>query len=126
MPELQPDIEIYIKRPAFGDLIRWLERYFQLNAVNTEGAGKILDLGFDDKTLQCLIIDKVTKGGYTSVWFKRNQTPWQDDLACAEDAHRVLQVESRCSVGGWDSSNKEKGGWYRLCNGEKSIVNWLE
>ena len=126
MAERQPDIEIYLKRPAFDDICRWLETHFKVNAIAPKGLGKMLDLSFHGETLQCLIIEKVVKGGYTSLWFRQNFTPWQNDIVCTEEAHKVLMLESRCAIDGWDTSKKEKGGWYRLLDGEKVIVNWLE
>ena len=125
MSERQPDIEIYLKRPAFDDISAWLQTHFDINAVTPQGPDNLLDLSFNNQRLQCLIIARVAKGGYASVWFKQNNTPWRSDLECAEDAHVLLDVETRCSVGGWHNSREERGGWYRLSIGEKSIVNWL-
>ena len=68
----------------------------------------MLDLSFHGETLQCLIIEKVVKGGYTSLWFRQNFTPWQNDIVCTEEAHKVLMLESRCAIDGWDTSKKEK------------------
>ena len=125
MSERQPDIEIYLKRPAFDDISAWLQTHFDLTAVTPQGPGNLLDLSFNNQSLQCLIIERVAERGYASIWFKQNNSPWRNDLECAEDAHALLEVETRYSVRRWHNSREERGGWYRLNIGEKSIVNWL-
>ena len=125
MPDHQPDIGIYLKHPAFDDIGTWLQTHFDLTAVTPQGPGNLLDLSFNNQSLQCLIIERVAERGYASIWFKQNNSPWRNDLECAEEAHTVLEVETRCIVGGWHNSREERDAWYRLSKGEKSIVNWL-
>ena len=124
MSDRQPDIEIHLKHPAFDDIGAWLQTHFDLTAVTPQGPDNPLDLSFNNQPLQCLIIERIAKGGYASVWFKQNNSPRRNDLECAEDGHAVLEVETRCSISGWHNS-EEQGGWYRLCKGEKPIVSWL-
>ena len=125
MDERQPDIEIYLKRPSMNAIGNWLKNHFDIIAKTPTESGSQLDLRFQQETLQCLVVERVAKGGYASVWFKTNNTPWRNDLECAEDAHALLEIETRCSTGGWQDAQEDQGRWYRLQLGEKSIVNWL-
>ena len=108
MSERQPDIEIYLKRPSFDDISAWLQTHFDINAVTPQGLNNLLDLSFNNQCLQCLIIERVAERGYASIWFKQNNSPWRNDLECAEDAHVLLDVETRCSVSRWHNSREER------------------
>ena len=136
MTENQPDIEIYLKRPAIEDILGWLEKHFEISGHETSGDRHEISLIYNGVALTCMIFEKVAKGGYASVWFKSNQTPWSTDEACASDAFESLGLETRCSTGGWqsgsedgdhegDSQQGERGGWYRFTAAGKSTVNWL-
>ena len=146
MSEIQPDIEIYLKRPAIDDILGWLEKYFEISGHETSGDRHEIHLNYNGTALTCMIFEKVAKGGYASVWFKSNKTPWSTDEACASDAFESLGLETRCSTGGWqpgtedgerqgdnrqgdnqqgDNQQGDKGGWYRFTAAGKSTINWL-
>lgn len=131
MTEPQPDIEIYLKRPAIEDILGWLERYFEITGHQTSGDKHELGLSYKGAELTCLIFEKVAKGGYASIWFKSNQTPWSTDEVCASDAFACLGLETRCSSGGWEPGEEgngtgdDTGGWYRFTAAGKTRINWL-
>lgn len=125
MSNRQPDIEIYAKRASLAAICNWLSQYFEIHDQSASGDTIQLRLGFDGSELECMIVEKAVKGGYASIWFKNNHTPWPTDETCAEDAHATLGVEVRCSKSGWQPGDDDHGGWYRFTDGEKSTVNWL-
>lgn len=138
MTEAQPDVEIYLKRVPVPDILRWLESHFEVIRSQSDGEKHEIALTYRGESLSCFIVEKVVKGGYVSVWFRENKTPWATDEACARNAFETLGAETRCSVGGWEpvddesgadeqanEAQSEKGGWYRFTESGQSIVNWL-
>lgn len=74
------------------------------------------------QTMACTISENVAKGGFTSVWFKTNETPWENDHECAISAFDHFQIETRCSTGGWEG--EDDGGWLRITDKGSQTVNW--
>lgn len=72
--------------------------------------------------MTCNISENVAKGGFTSVWFKTNETPWENDHECAVSAFDYFQIETRCSTGGWEG--EDDGGWLRITDKGSQTVNW--
>ena len=125
MSQRPPDIEIYVKRVDLESIQNWLKEHFIVEGRETKGDAMELRLAFDEVRLDCIIVERAVKGGYTSVWFKQNNTPGDSDEACALAAHNYLDAETRCSISGWQTGDDDRGGWYRFTNGERSTVNWL-
>lgn len=119
-----PDIEIYLKRPDMPALLAWLEATIGPVEAITQGDTSTVTLGADGtEPLTCIIVSNAVKGGYTSVWFKSNQTPWATDRDCALAAWAALQIEVRCSNGGWDGLDEQ--GWRRFTHDGETVVNWF-
>lgn len=113
-----PDIEIYLKRVSVDEIVAWLNEVFDnVEVVRTEPTARC-KIG----SMFCTISDQVAKGGYASVWFEQNHTPWATDRDCARDAYAHFQVEIRCSTGGWEG--EDDGGWLRFTNKGEQVVNW--
>ena len=119
-----PDIEIYLKRPNLPALLAWLEAAIGPVEASTQGDTSTVTLGAGGpEPLTCIIVSNAVKGGYTSVWFKTNQTPWATDRDCALAAWAALQIEVRCSNGGWDGLDEQ--GWRRFTHDGETVVNWF-
>jgi hypothetical protein len=125
MTQPYPDLEIYIKRVEPEQVVRWLEDRFELEKTQPSKDAVVCTLrGTTSKTMECVILLKAAKGGYASVWFKSNDTPWNTDKDCAIDAFDFFQPkEIRCSTGGWEGN--DEGGWFRITNDGVQTVNWL-
>ena len=87
-----PDIEIYIKRPDLADLQAWLNSLMGPITCATRGTTTNITLANGQS---CVIVENAVKGGYTSVWFKSDQTPWATDRDCALAAWKALGLETR-------------------------------
>ena len=124
MTEHQQDLEIYLKGPDWDSILDWLKNHFTIVSINRTSTGQVLDLLFENKPLQCLLVEQAVKGGYSSIWFKNNHTPWLNDLECANDAHSFLQIEIRCSVGNWSENSKDDDAWHKINHGITETVNW--
>jgi hypothetical protein len=122
---IQPDVEIYAKRVAISDIIEWVRPYFSINEQKPVGSTLKLTLTRDGAAMTCTIAENVAKGGYTSIWFDSDSTPWRTDEECAQEAYNHFQVEIRCSVNGWAPETDDSGGWYRFTENGKTVVNWL-
>ncbi|MBL4680782.1 MAG: hypothetical protein JKY88_08680 [Pseudomonadales bacterium] len=153
MNEAYPDLEIYIKRVEPKLILKWLtDRLLDDGTTieKTEVKSNTLLCTFkkNGRKLSCAIVDKAVKGGYVSVWFKENRTPWKTDRDFALAAFEFFKLEVRCSTGPWedhlneglhessdesvnDSSDEgahedsDKGGWIRFTIEGEKIVNWL-
>ncbi len=117
-PDSFPDIEIYIKRVSVDDVLAWLRGVFtEVEVLRTEPNTRC-KIG----AMFCTISDQVAKGGYVSVWFESNETPWKTDRDCGRDAYQHFKVEVRCSTGGWEG--EDDGGWFRFTEKGEQVVNW--
>lgn len=121
-----PDLEIYLKRVPANDIIEWLNTVFDDVRVMTEPSSTptqaLSTKCIIQQTMACTISENVAKGGFTSVWFKTNETPWGNDHECAISAFEHFQIETRCSTGGWEG--EDDGGWLRITDKGSQTVNW--
>ncbi len=97
----QPDIEIYLREDCLDDLSPWLEQ--QVGEVQLgPWSGTTRRGTLHSDTLIPLLIVRKAAGKWASVWFTSDQTPWATDLDCARALAAGMNVEVRCSTGGWD------------------------
>lgn len=113
-----PDIEIYLKRVDTEQILAWLRQ--AVGEFEISKREPSIQIQFGD--MACTIAENVAKGGYVSVWFKPNKTPWSTDRECALAAFAEFQVEIRCSTGGWEG--EDDGGWLRITEKGEQVVNW--
>jgi len=125
MDKKYPDLEIYIKRVEPEHVVRWLEERFELLSTGSRPDCVVCTLkGITGSLMECVIVLKAAKGGYTSVWFKSNDTMWNTDRDCGIDAFNFFTPrEIRCSTGGW--AGEDDNGWLRICDDGIKTVNWL-
>ncbi len=100
----QPDIEIYIKDADRQQVRQWLEQRL--------GSGSPWQERGPLSRCQVQEIPVIWLAGAVGKWnsllLDSDQTPWADDLGCAQDAFATLQVEIRCSPGSWQEDEKEE------------------
>lgn len=125
----QPDIEIYIKHATAEMLLAWLTKQFgevELDQLNEENlSGSQLIKGFVGKQVPLVITPKAAGKAYTSVWFQSTDTPWKNDLECAESVASFFDLEVRCSAEGWtEEEGEDEEKWWCLYEGEKKLVRW--
>lgn len=75
-----------------------------------------------DEDIECVVLERAAPGGFTSVWFKSANTPWDSDRACALDAFDYFGLEVRCSTGSW--SGDEEAGWIAISSQGESEITW--
>ncbi len=123
--EPQPeDVEIYVKRVELKDILNWLASHFDIKAETRKGEILEVTLAAGNIEFACKIFEKAARGGYTSIWFTENHTPWEDDLSCAREAFRTFAAETRCINGNWDGNEEDSGGWIRITADGEAVVNW--
>jgi len=119
-----PDIEIYVKRVEMEAVSNWLAQYFKIIETKDTREGVVFELkNKDEEAFQCVVAENIVKGGYASIWFKKNATQWPTDRDCAVDAYEHFDLEVRCSTGGWNG--EDEGGWFRFIDNEIKTVNWF-
>ena len=111
-----PDIEIYIRYVSSEALISWLESQFDV-----KGKFPCLTLTQEEKVTDCLIVSDAVEGGYTSVWFKSNETPWSTDRDCARDAYRYLKKEVRCNASATSNDSLQ---WLQFDEKGEIPISW--
>ncbi len=117
-----PDIEIYVKRPDPEQINNWLKDRFGVNATTRNGDATIYCL--TQPSIECVVVENVVKGGYTSIWFRSGDMPWATDLDCAMEVFDRFGIEVRCSSGPWQEGDDEAP-WIRLTEKGESRVNWF-
>ncbi len=127
MSETYPDLEIYIKQVSVDAIVAWLGEKFEIRKIKPLKNGRHCTLtdkqNSQSTEIDCIILEKAAKGGFTSVWFKANDGFWESDEKCALDAFNFLGKEVRCSTGNWDG--EDEGGWLRITDSGSKIINWF-
>lgn len=93
----QPDIEIYLKDATHQKIAAWL----------CTALGECTEWEQKGQTWKCTAgkvpvtwLPKAV-GKWSSLYLESDQTPWDDDIACARDAFKALNEEVRCAPGTW-------------------------
>ena len=126
--ERQEDIEIYVSGKETGTLEAWLGEALVDFAVTRREKNQVpaQATGDDGSTLSILLIANVSRSGYSSLWIKENNSPWDTDLACAQAAYDSLQCNIRCTAGGWSEQDEEDLWWQVNASGVQQVSWQLE
>ena len=119
----QPDIEIYLKDTDRAAVAQWLAK--TLNApCSWQQKGRVF-------RCVCAGISIIwferAVGAWHSLLFESSQTPWLNDLQCAQAAAAYLQVTVRCAPGGWQEADGEKDAdrWLQVnADGQLETITW--
>ncbi|CAM3733131.1 hypothetical protein CCOS865_04465 [Pseudomonas reidholzensis] len=120
----QPDIEIYLKDTDVD--------HKQVAAWLAEALGTCSEWTQKGLTWKCLAgnipvtwLPKAV-GKWNSLYLESDQTPWDDDIACARAAHAALQVEVRCAPGSWSEEHGEEDAdrWIRISADGEEEITW--
>lgn len=109
---MQPDIEIYLKDSTQDALSGWLNRQFKhCSAWQTQG--KVSRCTCDG--IPVSLYEKAM-GSWHALVFDSSNTPWENDLACAQAAQAALSIEIRCAPGSWEEAHGEEDGdrWLKV------------
>ncbi|MBB3104828.1 hypothetical protein [Azomonas macrocytogenes] len=118
----QPDIEIYLKDADRQTVGTWLEQ--SLGPCSPWQSKGEVSTCESASGIPIVWLPKAV-GKWHSLLLESDNTPWEDDLACARDAYQALQVEIRCAPGGWqeDEQEEEADRWISLTEqGEQEII----
>src|SRR5476651_346214 len=65
-------------------------------------------------------------GKWNSLYLESDQTPWEDDIACARAAFAALNVEVRCAPGTWVEEEGEESAdtWIRISADGEEEITW--
>ena len=119
----QPDIEIYIKESNREALSAWLStaldapcQWQQKGRVSRCVCANIPIVYFEQAV-----------GKWHSVLLESADTPWPDDLQCAQAAAAHLQVNVRCAPGSWQETDDEADAdrWLQVSpDGSVETITW--
>lgn len=124
MPEqTATDLEIYLLKPDEAALQQWLTDALGDLQADTDN-GPTRRWTHTDSGMRIIFTPKAD-GNFGCLWFKTNNTPWADDLACARAAHAALAVEVRCASSEWSESlSDDTPAWIKLIRGEEKPFHW--
>ncbi len=118
----QPDIEIYLKDADLPALTAWL----------TDSLGACSEWQTRGQTQKCCAGQipvtwlSNTVGKWNCLVLDSDQTPWADDLACAQAAYAALGVEVRCAPGTWSEEHGEEDAdrWLKVNAAGVTEIQW--
>lgn len=125
MSSSQTDIEIYTKALSFDQIHLWLDSRF--GAVTVLNSGKVvhdLQVTHEGHTIDVMVVEQAVGKPWTSIWFKSEQTPWSDDMACARDINAALHCRVRCNAGHWQEGGDMDEWWQLDEKGGESFIAW--
>ncbi len=117
-----PDIEIYVAGADLESILDWLRGSFTVSQQSATRF-RLTPQGNESARLECVIFPDAVEGGFTSVWFRPNVTPWPTDLDCARSAFACLNTEIRCSGGSWDGADNDAG-WLQINASGVQDIHW--
>jgi len=123
---MYPDIEVYVKGTSEEQLVEWLSTALG----STEYKGKLqgglqhYQVNHKGQSLPIMIMPAVVGKAWNSVWFDTPDTPWQDDISCAQQMAKELNTEIRCIRSGWDEE-QDPDEWLKvLPDGSTEEILW--
>lgn len=121
MTQRFPDIEIYLMKASADDVLRWLKQHISpLKEHSTEQGRHWVANNMD------IFFHEQAEKNFSSLWFKQNQTPWNNDLECARSAHHALGCEVRCTDSSWqEDAEHSQGGWIKIIRGQEKAFTWI-
>lgn len=122
-----PDIEIYAKDINFKQIEEWLSQHFKSverkDVVTKKSEARIHLIADGEEVL----VFGNAMGKYSSIWFKKNNSPWDTDLDCARVACKELDTQIRCSNSGWEEGQGADSQWWRVTEDEgEMLIEWPE
>jgi hypothetical protein len=123
---MYPDIEVYIKGKTEEEIVQWLKDQFGAAEYQGKLQGGLLHYDVTNKsdTLPVMIMPAVVGKAWTSVWYDSPNTPWQDDVTCAQQMAKELNTEARCIRSGWDE-DQEPDEWLKIsADGSVEEILW--
>lgn len=120
-----PDLEIYAKDITFKNVDDWLQANF--TEVERKDTVKKKSEARSYWTVDGadVIVFGNALGNYSSIWFKKNTTPWDTDLECARSAAKALNTQIRCSNSGWEEGQSADTQWWRVTEDEgEMLIQW--
>ena len=118
----QPDIEIYLKDAELPAVTAWLELAIgPCTPWQTRGQTSQCRAGAIPVTWMPKAV-----GRWSSLLLESDQTPWEDDLACAKAAFAALGVQVRCAPGSWSEEQGEEDAdrWLKVTAEGVSEIQW--
>lgn len=127
-----PDIEIYVKEASMDVLANWLSQHFSdvdlpNHATQLFEKGKAIraKVSNNEGSSELIITPQAAGKAFSSLWFKKNITPWQNDEACADSLLQEADIEIRCSASGWSEEEEEQSAqWLLKTRTEQKLINW--
>lgn len=89
-------IELYVRDLSQDEAVAWLRSVFGDLEPRKEAPVLTYDGQYDGARVPVQIAEGVENGPYTSLWFNAADTPWEDALDCARDAHAASEKEALC------------------------------
>ena len=117
------DLEIYLLKADVDALESWLSN--TLGEIQADSGDNQTHRWTHLASGMRIIFTPKADGNFGCLWFKTNDTPWSDDLACARAAHSALNVEVRCASTEWnETASDDSPAWVKPIRGEEKLFDW--
>ncbi|MCG8314266.1 MAG: hypothetical protein MI976_13745 [Pseudomonadales bacterium] len=117
------DLEIYVEGEPLPAIQQWLRNSFENGKVIRESKkGFRFDGLHLNSPTPITVVRNAGHTGYTSVWVKNRNTPWENDIEMARSAFQALATPVRCIESAWQKGD-DPDLWYEISvDGEKQIT----
>ena len=123
-PEVD-DIEIYAKSLPLATIHQWLDNTFdEMVTVNSGNVVHDLTVSCNGEFIPVMIIERAVGKAWTSIWFKKSGTPWEDDTQCAKSLNQFAHCAVRCNSGPWQEGADMDEWWQLDETGQDSLIKW--
>lgn len=123
-----PDIEIYLEKVKYEQVLPWLENVFDELTLLKKKKGmpknaQPVSLLWQGSKIFSVVFENVVPG-YTSVWMDSRELPWENDQQCAEKAAEFFNCKVRFVTDSWQQQ-QDPDAWIQIDeNGELSEITW--
>ena len=117
-------LEIYIEGDPLEPIKQWLQTHFQQGRLLRESKkGFRFDGLHQDQSTPITVVKNAGQTGFTSVWVKNRNTPWEDDIEMARSAFNALGVPVRCIESAWQKGD-DPDLWYEISAAGEKQITW--
>ncbi len=119
----QTDIEIYLKDCDLSKITQWLASCLG-ECTPWQQQNKVFKCRTLKKNITITWYEKAV-GNWHCLYIISEHLPWTDDLQCALDANRALNIEIRCTPNSWsETEDDQQNIWLKIINQTATNISW--
>lgn len=118
------DIEIYLKDSNLTKVTSWLNDLLG-ECTPWQQTNKVSKCKTLQQEITITWYEKAV-GSWHCLYLEGKNLPWADDLECALEANKKLNIEIRCAPNAWSETkvDDEENSWLNIVNQTTSTITW--